>query len=145
LTTGTSNGQTAVAVFDLESGAGSVNYLADAPFNSTTMALPVDIEQLCTTASACLSASSPRFTYHAVAFSQIGGSTDVVDGTASFNAFSSSLSTGTYAAVAPNASVTASVTIDKTEFAQTPAKGFLVMSHDNPSNSEAQLIPVTVK
>ena len=69
----------------------------------------------------------------------------MVDGTASFNAFTPSLSTGMFDEVAPNASVNESVTLDKTEFAQTPAKGFMVISHDNPSTDEAQLIPVTVK
>ncbi len=111
------------------------------------MVLPVLVSQLCATGSPCLSASNPRLTYHAVSFGQMEDSqvVDTVDGTAAFNAFSPSLSTGMFDVVAPNASATESVSIDKTEFAQTPAKGFMVISHDNPSADEAQLISVRVR
>jgi len=34
------------------------------------------------------------------------------------------------------------VSINKTEFGQTPALGVMVVSHDNPSKDETQLIPV---
>ena len=145
LTTGTFSGELAVFVFDLATGGGSVEFLADAPYNSSTLVLPVLFDQLCTTPAACLSSSNPRFTYQAIGFSQTDGSSDAVTGTAAFNAFTPALSTGMYNDVAPNASVNVNVSINKTEFALTPAKGFMVISHDNPSSSEAQLIPVAVK
>jgi len=145
ITTGTFNGQLAVVVFDLVTGDGSIEFLADAPYNSSTLVMPVSFDQLCTTPAACLSSSSPRFAYQAIGFSQTDGSSDAVTGTAAFNAFTPALSTGMYNDVAPNASVNVNVSINKTEFALTPAKGFMVVSHDNPSSSEAQLIPVAVK
>ena len=37
---------------------------------------------------------------------------------------------------------TETVSINSTEFGQTPALGVMVVSHDNPSNDETQLIPV---
>ena len=40
------DGVDAVAVFDLNEGGGTINYLADAPTDSSTMVLPVDFAQL---------------------------------------------------------------------------------------------------
>jgi hypothetical protein len=147
LTAGTSNGQMAVAVFDLrpKSGnAGSIQFLADAPIDSSTIVLPVNIAQLCRTGSPCLSASNPRFTYHAVAFGLTDNTVDAVDGTASFNAFSPAISTGMFDVVAPNASKTEQVSVDKAEWATTPALGFMIVSHENRSAAEAQTIKVGV-
>jgi hypothetical protein len=145
LTAGTSSGQMAVAVFDLRTGAGSIQFLADAPDDSSTIVLPVNISQLCGSGSPCLSSSNPRFTYHAVAFGLTDSTVDTVDGTASFNAFSPSISTGMFDVVNPNGSATETVTINKTEFAQTPALGLMIVSHDNATGHEAQTIKVKVK
>lgn len=142
LTAGVPNGQVAVAVFDLASGDGSIEYLADAPTDSTTMTLPVLFDQLCTTAGACLSASNPRFSYSAVGYGLIDGSTDSVTGSARFNAVTPSLSTGMFDEVAPEDTVAQTVTYDAAEFAETPALGLMVLSHDNPAADEAQLIRV---
>jgi minor extracellular serine protease Vpr len=144
LTAGDPDGQVVVAVFDLATGDGSIEFLADAPTNSTTMALPVLFSQLCTTATACLSASNPRITYSVQAYG-FDGTTDPVSGSAEFNAFSPSLSTGMFATVKPNKSVKVPVTFDADEFKQTPALGFMVVSHDNPADDEAQLIKVRAR
>jgi minor extracellular serine protease Vpr len=145
LTTGTSSGQLAVAVFDLRTGSGSIDFLADAPLDSSTLVLPVDLTQLCASGSPCLSTDNPRLHYHAVAYGLTDNTVDVVDGVAGFNPFTPSISTGMFDVVAPGASASQPVTVDKTEWAQTPALGLMVVSHDNPSKDEAQLIPVKVR
>jgi minor extracellular serine protease Vpr len=144
LTAGTSSGQMAVAVFDLRTNAGSIQFLADAPTDSSTIVLPVKISQLCAAGSPCLSASNPRFTYHAVAFGLTDNTVDPVDGTASFNAFSPAISTGMFDVVAPNASKTETVSVNKAEWATTPALGLMIVSHDNASTNEAQTVKVSV-
>jgi hypothetical protein len=140
LQTGTNNGQMAVAVFNLTTGGGSIQFLADAPTDSSTIVLPVNISQLCAASSPCLSGSSPRLTYHAVAYGLTDNTVDVVDGVASFNAFSPAISTGMFDVVAPGASATETVSVDAAEFAQTPPLGLMIVSHDNPATDEAQLI-----
>ena len=42
--------------------------------------------------------------------------------------------------VAPGRTVTETVQVNKAELAQTPALGWMVVSHDNRSRDEAQLI-----
>jgi subtilisin family serine protease len=144
ITAGAPDGQFAVAVFDLRTGKGAIRFLGDAPLDGSTVVLPVQASQLCATGSPCLSAANPRLTYHAVAFGETDGSVDTVDGTAWFNAFSSAITTGYFDNVDPGDSVSETVTVNPTEWAQTPAKGLMIITHDNKSNSETQLIEVTV-
>jgi minor extracellular serine protease Vpr len=138
LTTGSSDGEPAVAVFDLETGDGSINFLADAPTDSTTMVLPVLIDQLCTTASACLSAANPRITYYAVGFAN--GPTDEPESVGTFNVFHPSVDNGMFIPVGLNTTVSQQVNIDKAEFAHTPGLGVMVISHDNKADREATLL-----
>ncbi|MFI5934492.1 S8 family serine peptidase [Actinoplanes sp. NPDC051494] len=145
LTTGDMTGELVTAVFDLRTGEGTLEFFADAPFDSSTLVLPVLISQLCQPGSPCLSADNPRFTYHAASFGVVDLKNDTIAGTASFNAFTPALSTGLFTEVAPGRTVSQKVTVDKAEFARTPAKGFLVVSPDNRSRDEAQLVPVAVK
>ncbi|MFT4008761.1 MAG: S8 family serine peptidase [Nocardioidaceae bacterium] len=144
LTAGDPDGQTAVAVFDLATGDGSINYLADAPFDSSTMALPVDFDQLCTTETACLSEDDPRLTYHVESYGQSGDEviTDVVDGNATFNAFAPAVSTGMYDTVEPDGTASVDVSVNRPEFKKYRPLGFLVLSHDNASKTEATLLRV---
>ena len=142
LTAGEASGEMAVAVFDLRTGEGTLEFLADAPTDSSTLVLPVLFSQLCAAGSPCLSASNPRLKYHVVSFGQTDNTTDSIDGVASFNPFTPAISTGMFDVVAPNASATETVTINAAEFAQTPPLGLMIVSHDNRSADEAQLIPV---
>jgi subtilisin family serine protease len=138
VTAGSADGRTGSFVFNLHTGAGSIEFLADAPFNSTTMALPVGLDQFCDAGSPCLSAANPRFTYSVRAFGP-DGSVDTT-GTGSFNAFTPSVSTGMFDVVSPGQTVTQPVAVNRAEFARTPALGFLVLSHDNSAATEAQLL-----
>jgi hypothetical protein len=140
---GAFDGRLASFVFDLRTGARSpAAFLADAPMDSTSVALPALFSSLCATGSPCLSASNPRFRYHVLAFDVTDQSVDVVDGVASFNAFTPAISNGMFDVVAPNTSATETVTIDAAEFAQTPALGLMILSHDNRANNETQTVSV---
>ncbi|MEU4235929.1 S8 family serine peptidase [Actinoplanes sp. NPDC026619] len=143
LTTGDLTGQMATAVFDMRTGDGTIEFFADAPYDSSTLVLPVLISQLCAAGSPCLSADSPRLTYHAASIGLIDGNDDDLTSKASFNAFTPAITTGFADEVAPNKAATETVKLDRAEFAKTPAKGFMVVSHDNASRDEAQLIPVS--
>jgi hypothetical protein len=140
LTNGVANGVPAVAVFTLATGARNIQFLSDAPPNGRALAMPVAISQLCVAGQPCLSPANPRFNYHVTAFGR-DGTTDTVDGIASFNAFTPALSTGMFATVAPDATVPITVSVDETELALTPARGWLVMTQENAGASEALLKP----
>ena len=141
LTAGTPDGRVGSFVFNLRTGDGSIDFLGDAPTDGSTDVLPVGFDQLCDTGSPCLSASNPRLSYFAVAFGR-DGSQDLPESEGHFNAFNSSFSNGMFDVVAPNTTVSETVTVDQVERAQTPALGLMVISHDNASDSEAQLIGV---
>jgi hypothetical protein len=141
VTTGENDGTPAVFVFDLRTGDGTVQFLADAPTDSSTMVLPVLFDQLCASGSPCLSESNPRISFNAVGFGR-DGTVDEPASEGTFNVFSPSVSTGMFDTVAPGQNVQEQVTYDGTEFARTPALGLMVLTHDNRTGSEAQLIPI---
>ncbi|GAA2656806.1 peptidase S8 [Paractinoplanes durhamensis] len=145
ITTGDLTGRMATAVTDLRTGDGTIEFFADAPYDSSTLTLPVLISQLCAEGSPCLSADNPRLTYHATSRGIVDATSDTITGTASFNAFTPAVSTGMVDEIAPNGSATETVTVNRAEFARTPALGFLVVSRDNPSRDEAQLIGVKIR
>ncbi len=141
LTTGTPSGVDAVAVYNLATGTGTIDNLADAPTDSNTITLPVDFSQLCDAGSPCLSPDNPRFTYTVESFGLTDQTSDSIDATAQFNAFAPSLSTGMFDPVVPNATATETVAIDPVEWKQTPSLGLMIVTHDNPSGQdETQLI-----
>jgi hypothetical protein len=84
-----------------------------------------------------------RFTYHAMGFDR-AGFVDVVPGTASFNAGpTSSISQGDFVTLPKGASGTVPVTINPTEWAQTPALGEMIVTLDNKAGAgEAALLPL---
>jgi subtilisin family serine protease len=144
VTAGDNNGEVGDFVFDLRTGDGSVDFLADAPTDSTTMAIPVAFDQFCNPdhpASPCLSGANARISYHVEAFGR-DGTTDTAAVPATFNVMSPAVSTGMFDVVAPNKTVTRTVTLDPAEYAVTPPKGFLILSHDNAAATEAQTIAI---
>ena len=138
VTAGAVDGRTGSFVFNLHTGHGSVEVLADAPMNSTTIVLPAGFDQFCDPGSPCLSAANPRFSYFAVGFGD--GAVDQALTPGTFNAFNPSVSTGMFDPVSPGQTVNQAVTLDQAEFALTPNLGFMVLTHDNQNNSEARLI-----
>ena len=141
VTAGDNNGEVGDFVFDLHTGDGTVDFLADAPADSTSMAIPIGFDQLCNPPSPCLNASNPRISYHVVAHGR-DGTVDTAAVPATFNALSPAVSTGMFDTVGPNKTVTQTVTLDPTEFAVTPPKGFLILSHDNSNATEGQTIGI---
>ena len=124
-------------MIDLETGAATINFLATRPTDSSTVLLPFLASQT------DISPSQPRFTYTAGSFSLEGAGFDVVDGSAEYNAYASAISQGQFAPVAPGGSASVDVVIDKSEWAQTPTKGLMIVVLDNAAGAnEARLLRV---
>jgi subtilisin family serine protease len=147
VSTGSFSGNMATYVFSTRSAGASLNFLASAPTDSSTAELALLTSQLCRTGEPCASAANPRITYHATGFDLINGGVDAVPGTASYNIWSSAISQGGFATVAPGGSDTSNViAVNPTEWALTPAKGLMIVSFDNKSGeNEAQLIDVRLR
>jgi minor extracellular serine protease Vpr len=132
-------------VFSLSTGNGTIVFNAAAPSDGTTELLPIRSTQLCLAGDKCLSAASPRFTYHAFGFDILSDAVDAVNGTAKFNAWSPAISQGDFVPVAPGATVNEPVTISPAEWAQTPALGAMIVGTNNKAGAdEAQLLPLTL-
>jgi len=152
VTAGSFNGQMGSFVFSTRSPGASIAFLADARTDSSTVLLPVRSTQLCRANEPCLCNSvcpagvppNPRLTYHAVSFDLLNGGNKVVAGSAKFNAWSSSISTGGFVTVAPGATdATTVISVNSAESNLTPALGVMVVTFDNKSGTdEAQLIRV---
>ena len=133
-------GQAVVAVYNYLTHTTSATYYADAPTNSTTMVLPVTLAQLCQGGSPCLTSASPEVIRYSAAAYGAGGTYDSTSNTASYNVASPSVSTGMNDTVAPNTATTQTVSLNSAEFAVTPSRGFMIVTHDNPNATEARLI-----
>ena len=137
LTTGVNNGQLASALFNLKTGDAIIEFIADAPTDGSTALLPVCASDFGVTPA------NPRFSYSAQTLNLIDGTSSVVPGTASFNAFSPAISNALFVPVAPNKTASVPVSIDPAEFAKTPALGLMVVTLDNKAGTpQAQLIGV---
>ena len=135
LTTGTTSGQVVAAIFNLATSALSVDYLVQASTDSSTMLLPVLASSLGVTPA------NPRLTYNVIGFDTLSDGVDELAGFASFNAFQSAITTGQFAVVAPNATVSVPVAINPTEAAITPPVGYMIVSQDNKNGAtEVKLI-----
>lgn len=138
VTAGSFNGQMGSFVFSTRSPGASIAFFAVAPTDSSTLLLPFRNTQLCRTAEPCMSqAGNPRFTYHAASFDVIyGGPDDVVDGTAKFNAWSSSITQGDFLTVPPGGEASTTISINPAEWALTPAMGIMVVGVDDKAGQE---------
>jgi len=82
-------------------------------------------------------------TYHAFGFDVTSNFVDVVAGTAKYNAYSSAISQGDFVTVPKSAKITVPISINPTEWAQTPALGSMIVTLDNAAGSgEATLLPL---
>jgi subtilisin family serine protease len=146
VTAGVFDGRFGSFVFSTRSG-GAQGFLATAPTDGSTALLPALSTQFCRASEPCLSDTNPRFTYRAVAFDLATEDDDPMPGTARFNPWSPSIFTDNefdFLQVNPGASATTDVTINAAEWAQTPARGLMVIQQDNASGElEAKLIPMS--
>ena len=131
------NGVMASAVFSTRSSGASIAFLASAPTDSSTVLLPFLSSQLCRVGEPCLSKdTNPRLSYHLATFDIFGsGAVDETE-TAKYNAWSSSISQGDFQTLAPGQTGTSPVTIDRNEWALTPARGIMVVTVDDKSGGE---------
>jgi minor extracellular serine protease Vpr len=139
LLTGAANvaGEMVVAVVNLNTGAASINFFADAPTDGSTVLMPVFASSL------GLSPSSPGFSYQVQYFNNFYGTTGLVPGTASFDAFNPSISNAMFVPVAPGATASVPFQVAPALFRKTPALGLMVVTQDNRSGgSQANLLRV---
>jgi minor extracellular serine protease Vpr len=137
LTTGSFSGQMVVAVFDLSTNppSGVLEFLATAPTDGTTVLMPL------VAADVGVTTSNPRFSYVAQTSDPfLTGNSDAITTPASFNAFNNAISTGAFALLPPGASASEPITIDRTEFALTPALGAMVVSLENLTKENRQAL-----
>jgi subtilisin family serine protease len=142
LTTGSFDGVDAVAVFDInQPGPVLIDFLADSPTDSSTIVVPVLFDQLKDSNPATsLGGANPRFTYSVVATGLTDGTIDSSDTSAVFNPYSPAVSTGMFDILPPGGSATETLTVNAAEQAHSPALGWMVVSHENESNNEANFI-----
>jgi minor extracellular serine protease Vpr len=147
ITAGLFNGIYDSFVFSTRSGgasslAGSLGVLTD----GSSVSLPILSTQLCRTGEPCLDEANPRFTYHAVGFDLLEDEEDDMPLTARFNPWTPSIFTDNefdFLPVDPDDSATTEVTINRTEWNLTPARGLMVIVNDNESGeAEAKLLDV---
>jgi minor extracellular serine protease Vpr len=139
------NGVMGSYVFSTRTPGASRAFLASAPTDSSTALLPVLSTQLCRPLpNPCLSVANPRITYRATSFDLVNGGVDEVKGVAKYNVWSSALTTGGFATVAPGRTdASNTISLNSAEWALTPALGLMIVTFDNKSGEgEAQLIPV---
>ena len=141
-TAGSANGQAAVTVFNLHTGAFVIHYLTGAMFNGTTMELLARFSDLCTAGAPCVSTAFP-IKYVTFMTDRNGGqdaigSEDPITGNitsaaAGFDVFAPSLSTfhGSSDTIHRNAVVPDPTTIDAAAWAANPQLGILVISQNN--------------
>jgi minor extracellular serine protease Vpr len=143
LTTPDVNGEDVVAVFDLNEGGGTIDFVTDAPTDSSTIVLPVDIGLLSDSnpATSLDGTVNTRFTYWVTGFGLTDNTQDSPAGKAVFNPFTPAVSTGMFDVLPGNGTATEALTTNPGEQALSPALGWMVVSHENPSGEpEAQLI-----
>ena len=143
------NGVMDVAVFDPVTGSGYLDYNAFSPTDSNTIVLPVDSDLLCLPflngggSGPCYTGAS-RFSYTADAASWTDGTVDTTDMTGVFNPSTPAVNNGMYDSLAPNRSATEGLSYNPAEQAVAPNLGWMVVTQENASREEAQLIPLNV-
>lgn len=135
--TGTRDGVFLAGVYSFATNAVTVLTSQSTLTDNSTVLIPVFSNRI------GLSAANPRFTYHVSVFAGRDGTDDIGTTTATVNAFSTSISTGAFQSVASGATVNQAVTLNATEWAQTPALGVMVVATDNAAGAaEARLLSV---
>jgi minor extracellular serine protease Vpr len=143
LQTGSFDGRAVSAVFDLNEGGGSIQYVADAPTDSNTLVVAVDLAALTDSnpATSLGGTVNKRITYYVTGFGLTDNTSDTTTSKAVFNPFTPAVSTGMFDTLSPGASASEPLTVNSSELLLSPALGWLVISHENPSGSgEAQQI-----
>lgn len=128
--TGSFNGQMASFIINASTGALVDAWYAEAPMNGSIVQLPLLASEI------GLGSGHGRFSYTVQSFALVTGATDVT-GSAAFDAFTPAVSTGEAGAVAPGGRLDVSLTANKAQLAQTPVKGWLLMTPDDATAGQA--------
>ena len=89
-----------------------------------------------------LSTANPRITYYLSSFGPDGSGATLPGARGKFNAFTPALNVSATGPIAPGGSATATVSLDASEWAITPARGLMIVAPDNLSgSSQAKLVP----
>ena len=135
--TGSLDGNYVVAIFDLVNGGGFIESLADAPTDGTTILLPLLASDIGVTAA------HPRFSYKMSTFNVSDDTSTDMPGKGLFNAFTPAITQAdAFTEVNPNKVELVPLSINAAEWAKTPALGLMVVSPDNRSRDQVQLLPV---
>jgi hypothetical protein len=144
LTTGTNNGQDAVAVFNLATGDGDIEFLAGAFTDGTSMELPVLFSQL------GLTSSSTKISYTVNSFGLTDGTADSFGGdTASYDVNHPAFTSSTpFETVNPGETKVDTITVDKAQWHAVQPLGLLVLAQNNQSDKgkdEGQTFNVNIR
>jgi hypothetical protein len=146
--TGAFNGQYAAFTINAKTGAIVDANFAEAPMNGSTIELPLLASDLGLSqrANGVGTVKKQGFTYRVNAFSIVPGSATHMTGTAAFNPFSPSVSSGNFAALAAGGSTSFTLTIDTDQQKAQPALGWLVASVDDANGApQADEVPVPAR
>jgi hypothetical protein len=122
-------------------GNGFLEYLAYAPYDGSTILLPVLASDM------GITPANPRFSYTVTVKDLVQtGASDSFVKWAKYNAFGSAISDAQYVSLPPDAAVSVPITVNTTELATTPPLGLMVVTQDNKNGKdEANLVKIDVK
>jgi len=140
VTTGAFTGQMVTALFD-NNGGGILEYFAYAPFDGSSILLPVLASDM------GITPANPRFSYSVTVYDLVQtGASDSFAKSAKYNAFGSAISDAQFVGLPPDAAGSVPITVNTTELAITPALGLMVVTQDNKNGKdEANLVKIDVK
>jgi subtilisin family serine protease len=135
---GSFNGQFASFIFDADGN--QINaWVATAPMNGSTVLLPTLASDIGLDAAV----NSTKFRYSVAGFSIVPGGLVDTTATAEFRVDQPPVSTGSFFTLAPGASASATVTVDRAKFAAAHQLGWMVVTQDDANGpAQADLIPV---
>lgn len=133
--------QYATAIFPTDAncninGGGTLLFTVTQPTDNSTLQLPVPRAG---TAGLGLTTTNPRFKYRVNYFGTDGFGA-AMPGTGAFNAFTPALTFSAAQALAPNATGTATVTVNAAEAGLSPPLGVMVVAPDNVSGASQALL-----
>jgi hypothetical protein len=134
--TGSFNGILDSIVVNAATGAIVDAFRADAPMNGTTIELPALASDLGLSQTKVKETNGPftGFTYTVNTFSVLGPQTDSA-GTGSLDVFNPAFSSGDFASLAPAASASMTLIVNKNQMKKRPGLGWLVASVDDANGA----------
>jgi hypothetical protein len=137
VTTGTFDGRLASFIFDADGNLIDI-WVPDAPMNGSTILLPALASELGLQAGATTKFNYQVATFPVVPDGLVGDVTDV----GKYQAFEPPVSSGDFLTLNPGESKTLDLQLDKSRFAGTTVRGWLVVTLDDPNGAaQAEEIP----